>query len=70
MMNALIEVRDLSKTFTLHQQNGVVLNVLRGVDFSVQGGECLVLHGQSGAGKAPCCARCTATICRQVAAFA
>ena len=51
MMNALIEVRDLSKTFTLHQQNGVVLNVLRGVEFSVQGGECLVLHGQSGAGK-------------------
>ena len=51
MMNALIEVRYLSKTFTLHQQNGVVLNVLRGVAFSVQGGECLVLHGQSGAGK-------------------
>lgn len=49
--NALIEVRDLSKTFTLHQQHGVVLNVLRGVAFSVQGGECLVLHGQSGAGK-------------------
>ena len=51
MTNALIEVRDLSKTFTLHQQNGVVLNVLRGVAFSVQGCECLVLHGQSGAGK-------------------
>ncbi len=51
MMNALIEVRDLSKTFTLHQQHGVVLNVLRGVEFSVKGGECLVLHGQSGAGK-------------------
>ncbi|MBN0977682.1 phosphonate C-P lyase system protein PhnL [Pseudomonas hygromyciniae] len=51
MTNALIEVRDLSKTFTLHQQNGVVLNVLRGVDLCVQGGECLVLHGQSGAGK-------------------
>ncbi|WLH58884.1 phosphonate C-P lyase system protein PhnL [Pseudomonas sp. FP2294] len=51
MTNALIEVRGLSKTFTLHQQNGVVLNVLRGVAFSVQGGECLVLHGQSGAGK-------------------
>ena len=30
-MNTLIEVRDLSKTFTLHQQNGVVLNVLRGL---------------------------------------
>ena len=50
-MNTLIEVRDLSKTFTLHQQHGVVLNVLRGVDFSVAAGECLVLHGQSGAGK-------------------
>ncbi len=51
LMNALIEVRDLSKTFTLHQQNGVVLNVLRGLSFSVKAGECLVLHGQSGAGK-------------------
>jgi alpha-D-ribose 1-methylphosphonate 5-triphosphate synthase subunit PhnL len=50
-MNTLIEVRDLSKTFTLHQQNGVVLNVLRGMNFSVRGGECLVLHGHSGAGK-------------------
>jgi alpha-D-ribose 1-methylphosphonate 5-triphosphate synthase subunit PhnL len=50
-MNTLIEVRDLSKTFTLHQQNGVVLNVLRGLSFSVRAGECLVLHGQSGAGK-------------------
>lgn len=50
-MNTLIEVRDLSKTFTLHQQNGVVLNVLRGLNFSVRGGECLVLNGHSGAGK-------------------
>jgi alpha-D-ribose 1-methylphosphonate 5-triphosphate synthase subunit PhnL len=50
-MTTLIEVRDLSKTFTLHQQNGVVLNVLRGLNFSVRGGECLVLHGHSGAGK-------------------
>ncbi|EGH33947.1 ABC transporter, partial [Pseudomonas syringae pv. japonica str. M301072] len=25
-MTTLIEVRDLSKTFTLHQHNGVVLN--------------------------------------------
>ncbi|RRV04519.1 phosphonate C-P lyase system protein PhnL [Pseudomonas sp. v388] len=50
-MNTVIEVRDLSKTFTLHQQNGVVLKVLRGLNFSVRSGECLVLHGQSGAGK-------------------
>ncbi|MBC3951721.1 phosphonate C-P lyase system protein PhnL [Pseudomonas folii] len=50
-MNTLIEVRDLSKTFTLHQQNGVVLNVLRGMNFKVRAAECLVLHGDSGAGK-------------------
>ncbi|RMV95371.1 Phosphonates transport ATP-binding protein phnL [Pseudomonas caricapapayae] len=50
-MTTLIEVRDLSKTFTLHQHNGVVLNVLRGLNFSVRAGECLVLSGQSGAGK-------------------
>lgn len=50
-MSTLIEVRDLSKTFTLHQQNGVVLNVLRGLNFAVHSGECLVLHGDSGAGK-------------------
>ncbi|SQF98223.1 ABC transporter [Paucimonas lemoignei] len=50
-MNTLIEVQSLSKTFTLHQQNGVVLNVLRGLNFKVRGGECLVLHGDSGAGK-------------------
>jgi alpha-D-ribose 1-methylphosphonate 5-triphosphate synthase subunit PhnL len=50
-MNTLIEVRDLSKTFTLHPQNGVVLRVLRGLNFSVREGECLVLQGQSGAGK-------------------
>ena len=50
-MNNLIEVSGLSKTFTLHQQNGVVLQVLRDLNFAVRGGECLVLHGQSGAGK-------------------
>jgi alpha-D-ribose 1-methylphosphonate 5-triphosphate synthase subunit PhnL len=50
-MSNLIEVRDLSKTFTLHQQNGVVLNVLDRLNFVVRGAECLVLHGDSGAGK-------------------
>jgi len=50
-MNTLIEVRDLAKTFTLHQQHGVRLQVLRGLNFTVAAGECLVLHGQSGAGK-------------------
>lgn len=50
-MNNMIEVRGLSKTFTLHQQHGVVLNVLRELNFHVRAGECLVLHGRSGAGK-------------------
>lgn len=50
-MDKLIEVSGLSKTFTLHQQHGVVLDVLSGLDFSVAPGECLVLHGHSGAGK-------------------
>jgi len=37
-MNNLIEVAGLSKTFTLHQQNGVVLQVLQELNFSVRGG--------------------------------
>lgn len=50
-MNRPIEVRDLRKSFTLHQQHGVTLDVLREVSFTVASGECLVLHGRSGAGK-------------------
>ncbi|HEK1686060.1 TPA: phosphonate C-P lyase system protein PhnL [Pseudomonas putida] len=50
-MNCVIEVSGLSKTFTLHQHDGVVLNVLRELSFSVDAGQCLVLHGPSGVGK-------------------
>ncbi|MES2819816.1 MAG: phosphonate C-P lyase system protein PhnL [Pseudomonadota bacterium] len=50
-MNNLIEVQGLSKTFTLHQQHGVVLQVLDDLNFTLRAGECLVLHGHSGAGK-------------------
>lgn len=50
-METLIEVKGLSKIFTLHQQHGVQLNVLQGLDFSVLAGECLILHGRSGSGK-------------------
>src|SRR5690606_28097917 len=50
-MNPLIEVSALTKTFTLHQQNGVTLNVLRQISFSASAAECVVLHGHSGAGK-------------------
>jgi alpha-D-ribose 1-methylphosphonate 5-triphosphate synthase subunit PhnL len=50
-MQPMIEVRQLVKQFTLHTQGGVVLPVLRGIDFSVDAGECVVLSGPSGCGK-------------------
>ena len=50
-MNTLLEVRNLQKTFVLHQQHGVELKVLKRLGFDVRAGECLVLHGRSGAGK-------------------
>ncbi|WP_413721955.1 phosphonate C-P lyase system protein PhnL [Sodalis sp. RH24] len=50
-MNTQLRVEHLSKTFVLHQQNGVRLPVLRDANLTVKGGECLVLHGHSGSGK-------------------
>lgn len=50
-MKPVMEVNGLAKAFTLHQQHGVVLNVLQGLSFSVLAGECLILHGRSGTGK-------------------
>ncbi|MGP6087184.1 phosphonate C-P lyase system protein PhnL [Antarctobacter jejuensis] len=47
----MIDVRDLSKTFTLHNQGGVVIEVMRNAALSVQPGECVALTGASGAGK-------------------
>lgn len=48
---SVVVIKNLNKTFTLHQQQGVVLNVLKDVSLSVDAGQCVVLHGQSGAGK-------------------
>jgi len=41
----------LHKTFTLHNQGGLELPVLAGVDLAVAAGECVVLNGPSGVGK-------------------
>ena len=49
-MNA-IRVENVSKTFVLHQQNGVRLPVLQSATLDVKSGECVVLHGHSGSGK-------------------
>lgn len=47
----MIQVTDLSKTFTLHNQGGAVIEVLRDASFSVAPGECVGLIGASGTGK-------------------
>jgi alpha-D-ribose 1-methylphosphonate 5-triphosphate synthase subunit PhnL len=47
----ILQIEDLSKRFTLHQQHGTVLEVLSAVSLRVQPGECVVLDGPSGMGK-------------------
>jgi alpha-D-ribose 1-methylphosphonate 5-triphosphate synthase subunit PhnL len=51
MHHPILDVRHLSKTFTLHQQGGLQLPVLQDVSFTLHAGACLVLDGPSGAGK-------------------
>ena len=50
-MTAMIDISNAEKTFIMHLQGGVELPVVRGVSFSVEPGECVVLSGPSGAGK-------------------
>lgn len=47
----MIEIKDLSKTFTLHNQGSVVIPVMEAAELSVAQGECVALTGASGAGK-------------------
>ncbi|MEO1579383.1 MAG: phosphonate C-P lyase system protein PhnL [Pseudomonadota bacterium] len=47
----MITVSNLCKTFTLHNQGGAVIDVLRDCAFQVASGECVALTGMSGAGK-------------------
>jgi alpha-D-ribose 1-methylphosphonate 5-triphosphate synthase subunit PhnL len=51
MSQPVLELADVSKTFTLHLQGGLRLPAVSDVTFSVHAGECLVLAGPSGAGK-------------------
>ena len=47
----MIHVKNLSKTFTLHNQGSTVIEVMRDASFDVKPGECVGLVGASGAGK-------------------
>lgn len=47
----MIELKGVSKTFTLHNQGSTVIEVISDVSFHVAAGECVALTGVSGAGK-------------------
>lgn len=47
----MIEIRELEKSFTLHNQGAAVIPVMEGGHLSVAEGECVALVGASGAGK-------------------
>jgi len=47
----MIDVQNLGKNFTLHNQGSAVIPVIEGAGFSVAPGECVALIGESGAGK-------------------
>jgi alpha-D-ribose 1-methylphosphonate 5-triphosphate synthase subunit PhnL len=50
-MSEMIRIVRLAKSFVLHNQGGVRLDVLRGIDLAVEAAECVALVGPSGAGK-------------------
>ncbi len=47
----MIQVENVSKDFTLHNQNSVVIPVMENANMTVMPGECVGLTGSSGAGK-------------------
>ncbi|MCV6595033.1 MAG: phosphonate C-P lyase system protein PhnL [Silicimonas sp.] len=47
----MIDISDVSKAFTLHNQGAAEIGVMRGASLAVAPGECVALVGASGAGK-------------------
>ena len=47
----MIQIENVSKSFTLHNQGAAVIPVMQGASLSVKPGECVALVGASGAGK-------------------
>lgn len=47
----LLKAEAVEKSFTLHNQGGVKLSVLKNVSLNLKAGECIALSGQSGSGK-------------------
>lgn len=58
----MLKVREVSKTFVLHNQSGIQLSVLNHASLDVHQGECVVLHGHSGWENRPYYARYMPTI--------
>jgi alpha-D-ribose 1-methylphosphonate 5-triphosphate synthase subunit PhnL len=51
MSDLAIDVAGLGKSFRLHTQGDIAIDVFRGLAFQVRFGECIALHGPSGCGK-------------------
>ena len=47
----MIQIENVSKSFTLHNQGAAVIPVMQGASLRVKPGECVALVGASGAGK-------------------
>ncbi|ABB40127.1 phosphonate C-P lyase system protein PhnL [Oleidesulfovibrio alaskensis G20] len=50
-MTVMLDVQNVCKTFTLHNQGGTHIAVFNNLSLQVRAGECVALSGRSGAGK-------------------